>query len=379
MDPGLLIPSPSKLGGLHSKTTSAQFKRAASSTDRLKRQLLNTVRSHKLAVGKTMSRKTKRLPDIGAVTGGIQISDALKRGMKANTRGPSAQPLITSVLPPKTAVWQQQSLSVPIAGVHTSPTSVDDKKTSVGEKTPWGNLKHGKKPTFRKWSRTVRTAGQSHIRFDDTCECDDGKQARLTSGGACAPSADISEHEHAKNKLDEMELTLTDIDLTSIDSVDDTTGANAIHVPNSLPVASVHTPPPEPIVIVSPSIIGYDGSGHLNSANRAEVKVVETFVPKKKITRKFTRKTFKVGKNGGGTSVFFKKTIRRKTLPVQMNDDQGSISIESARQFLHDRNIIKRGSSTPDKLIFEMYNSIKCGSDIVNERDDIQVHNFMEN
>lgn len=428
IDPRLLIPSPSsKSGGARSKTASASSKRAALSTERLKRQLLNTVRSHKLASGKTMSRTIKRTLSGGHASknGGIQVSDALKRA------SPSPLPLRDTTIvaeprsrpPPSTTDFFKNkkarlfsSSSMPVSSTRAPQNAAGETKSGAEGKTPWGNLKHGKKPTFRKWSRTVRTAGQSHIRFNSVCEHNDGKQNTLVGSGSAdapdvgappgaVPGAELApaaapdvgappgtEPASKCQQVDTLDTGLTDVDLSSIDSADEIiVGADVVPdagAPMPIPMLTPPNPPnPRPghAIVTSPAIIGHNVDGHLNPANRADVKVTEIFVPKKKIIRQTTQKTFKVGKRAGGTSVFFKRTVKRKSLPspsAQNSDlragDQTPASIASARQCLYDRNMMRRGSSTPDELVLEMYRAIKCGSDVINERDDIQVHNFTE-
>ena len=500
IDANLLLPSSSTGGGGRSRTRGkTKSKSSSSSAERLKRQLLNRVRTHKNAgknTGAGQKQNQNQNPNqnpnqnqASAKLKSAQNQPVQKKNSGANNKNidsPAADENNTeSALQFLRANKKKlaSQLSAGGNGIYKSKRNSKSDQSSGGyallqskttrakhngdiagkryqiDKTPWGNLKNGKKPTFRKWSKTVRSPEErSHITFKETCEFNDGGTGQLIDNSSLN-SVHMTDEEMAERGL---EITDVNLSLNSDSDSEISGGRGGGNVSNNIdnmnhhsdndfkfspallnspalssspvvspilsPIASpVMSPVVSPTHILSPiaspvmspiaspvmspiaspvmfnTNVAYSVPSALTAPSALPVPPVtpvtpvtpvpiltdsqlsepaKMLVPQKKIIKQITTKTFKVGRKKNGVSAIFRKTVKANG-GKSVNHNGGNRNSSSkhvteleARQYLCDRNIIKRGSTMPRDLILEMYRSVKHGTDVVNERDDIQVHNF---
>ena len=137
------------------------------------------------------------------------------------------------------------------------------------------------------------------------------------------------------------------------------------------------------------SVIGTATSGSTNNDNKICIKTDNNFDiqnPKpdnvrriKKMKKVTTIKKYKLGrsKNKRTIGMLIKnRNTRREVLLAQR--DLKQTSINDVKQYLYDRNLIKRGTNVPNDVIRKMYENAKLTGEVYNLNNDIIVHNLSE-
>ena len=129
-------------------------------------------------------------------------------------------------------------------------------------------------------------------------------------------------------------------------------------------------------------------SGVSNNDNKICIKTANGYTPSdkpdnvrriKKMKKVTTIKKYKLGrsKNKRTIGMLIKnRNTRREVLLAQR--DLKQTSINDVKQYLYDRNLIKRGTNVPNDVIRKMYENAKLTGEVYNLNNDIIVHNLSE-
>lgn len=246
------------------------------------------------------------------------------------------------------------SPTIPKTSFASSPISVNtniqppplQKDPLIQQDVPYGCLKNGTKPTYRTWNKTMkRNPIETNINSDSIVLNSD-RQQKL---------------ENLKNKIKEKQSKQNqnkehNSDGLSINKINSVIGTSTIGATNNDKIC-----------------IKTDTSGDTPSDKPDNVRRIKKM---KKVT---TIKKYKLGrsKNKRTIGMLIKnRNTRREVLLAQR--DLKQTSINDVKQYLYDRNLIKRGSNVPNDVIRKMYENAKLTGEVYNLNNDIIVHNLSE-
>ena len=251
--------------------------------------------------------------------------------------------------------------TIPKTSFATSPISVNTniqpqplhKGPLIQQDVPYGCLKNGTKPTYRTWNKTMKKNPMETNISSDSIVLNSDRQQKLES---------------LKNKIKEKQSKQTQ---------------NKQHKSDGLSINSV-------IGSVTGTATGSATSGASNNDNKICIKPdTNGYTPSdkpdnvrriKKMKKVTTIKKYKLGrsKNKRTIGMLIKnRNTRREVLLAQR--DLKQTSINDVKQYLYDRNLIKRGSNVPnDDVIRKMYENAKLTGEVYNLNNDIIVHNLSE-
>jgi hypothetical protein len=112
--------------------------------------------------------------------------------------------------------------------------------------------------------------------------------------------------------------------------------------------------------------------------NNDELRLTTDILPLKKITKKFTKRTFHLGKSKKNrvVGVLIKnKNTRKKILHAQKEIKKTNIN--DIKKYLRDRGLIKVGSTAPSDVLRKTYENSILAGDIINLNKDNLIHNFL--
>ena len=91
------------------------------------------------------------------------------------------------------------------------------------------------------------------------------------------------------------------------------------------------------------------------------------------------KKVFNIGKNKKNKtiSVLLKNNTTRKKIENDKINLKKS-NLATVKNFLKKQNLIKFGTTAPNNLLREIYESTKLCGDIINENNTLLMHNFKE-
>ena len=245
------------------------------------------------------------------------------------------------------------SRTIPKTSFASSPISVNtniqplQKSPLIQQDVPYGCLKNGTKPTYRTWNKTMKKNPMETNISSDLIVLNSDRQQKL---------------ENLKNKMKEKQSKQNQNKQQNSDGL----SINTIN-----------------------SVIGTATSGATNNDNKICIKTDNNFDiqnPKpdnvrriKKMKKVTTIKKYKLGrsKNKRTIGMLIKnRNTRREVLLAQR--DLKQTSINDVKQYLYDRNLIKRGTNVPNDVIRKMYENAKLTGEVYNLNNDIIVHNLSE-
>ena len=245
------------------------------------------------------------------------------------------------------------SRTIPKTSFASSPISVNtniqplQKSPLIQQDVPYGCLKNGTKPTYRTWNKTMKKNPMETNISSDLIVLNSDRQQKL---------------ENLKNKMKEKQSKQNQNKQQNSDGL----SINTIN-----------------------SVIGTATSGSTNNDNKICIKTDNNFDiqnPKpdnvrriKKMKKVTTIKKYKLGrsKNKRTIGMLIKnRNTRREVLLAQR--DLKQTSINDVKQYLYDRNLIKRGTNVPNDVIRKMYENAKLTGEVYNLNNDIIVHNLSE-
>jgi len=99
---------------------------------------------------------------------------------------------------------------------------------------------------------------------------------------------------------------------------------------------------------------------------------------KKKIKKKTIKKKYTCGKSKTKKQIaIIIKGIETKNKVLKEQRDLRQVSIQTIRNYLYKKSFIKVGSTAPDKVLRDMYESIILTGDVNNKNSHILIHNYM--
>ena len=250
--------------------------------------------------------------------------------------------------------------TIPKTSFASSPISVNTniqpqplhKGPLIQQDVPYGCLKNGTKPTYRTWNKTMKKNPMETNISSDSIVLNSDRQQKLES---------------LKNKIKEKQGKQNQ---------------NKQHNSDGLSINSV-------IGSVTGTATGSATSGASNNDNKICIKTdTNGYTPSdkpdnvrriKKMKKVTTIKKYKLGrsKNKRTIGMLIKnRNTRREVLLAQR--DLKQTSINDVKQYLYDRNLIKRGSNVPNDVIRKMYENAKLTGEVYNLNNDIIVHNLSE-
>lgn len=246
------------------------------------------------------------------------------------------------------------SPTIPKTSFASSPISVNtniqppplQKDPLIQQDVPYGCLKNGTKPTYRTWNKTMKRNPIETNISSDSIVLNSDRQQKL---------------ENLKNKIKEKQSKQNqnkehNSDGLSINKINSVIGTSTIGATNNDKIC-----------------IKTDTSGDTPSDKPDNVRRIKKM---KKVT---TIKKYKLGrsKNKRTIGMLIKnRNTRREVLLAQR--DLKQTSINDVKQYLYDRNLIKRGSNVPNDVIRKMYENAKLTGEVYNLNNDIIVHNLSE-
>lgn len=246
------------------------------------------------------------------------------------------------------------SPTIPKTSFASSPISVNtniqppplQKDPLIQQDVPYGCLKNGTKPTYRTWNKTMKRNPMEQNINSDSIVLNSDRQQKL---------------ENLKNKIKEKQSKQNqnkehNSDGLSINKINSVIGTSTIGATNNDKIC-----------------IKTDTSGDTPSDKPDNVRRIKKM---KKVT---TIKKYKLGrsKNKRTIGMLIKnRNTRREVLLAQR--DLKQTSINDVKQYLYDRNLIKRGSNVPNDVIRKMYENAKLTGEVYNLNNDIIVHNLSE-
>lgn len=247
------------------------------------------------------------------------------------------------------------SPTIPKTSFASSPISVNtniqppplQKDPLIQQDVPYGCLKNGTKPTYRTWNKTMKRNPMEQNINSDSIVLNSDRQQKL---------------ENLKNKIKEKQSKQNqnkehNSDGLSINKINSVIGTSTIGATNNDNKICIKT----------------DNSGDIPSDKPDNVRRIKKM---KKVT---TIKKYKLGrsKNKRTIGMLIKnRNTRREVLLAQR--DLKQTSINDVKQYLYDRNLIKRGSNVPNDVIRKMYENAKLTGEVYNLNNDIIVHNLSE-
>lgn len=247
------------------------------------------------------------------------------------------------------------SPTIPKTSFASSPISVNTtiqapplhKGSLIQQDVPYGCLKNGTKPTYRTWNKTMKRNPIETNISSDSIVLNSDRQQKL---------------ENLKNKIKEKQSKQNqnkehNSDGLSINKINSVIGTSTIGATNNDNKICIKT----------------DNSSDIPSDKPDNVRRIKKM---KKVT---TIKKYKLGrsKNKRTIGMLIKnRNTRREVLLAQR--DLKQTSINDVKQYLYDRNLIKRGSNVPNDVIRKMYENAKLTGEVYNLNNDIIVHNLSE-
>jgi hypothetical protein len=113
------------------------------------------------------------------------------------------------------------------------------------------------------------------------------------------------------------------------------------------------------------------------NANEIEECKIEKREPRK-IKKKITRKKYSCGKSKTKKQISIViKGMESKNKVLREHRNLKQESIQNIKNYLYKKSFIKVGSTAPDKILRDMYESLVLTGDINNKNSHIMIHNYM--
>ena len=196
--------------------------------------------------------------------------------------------------------------------------------TNILPDKPWGNLKGGKKLTYRNWRIKTQKASKNN-------------------------------QEHQEHQEHQVQHT--------------------INIENKNTEES-HNISPSPVLSsnIQSSLKGGIKKEHITPS----ISKTSNILPiKKRITKTKTSKTYKLGRSlkSRKINVLLKnKTVKNKVIVAK--NKLKHVSLVDIKLYLKKHNLIKSGMSTPHSLLRHMYESAIMSGEVFNSNDDMLIYNF---
>lgn len=200
------------------------------------------------------------------------------------------------------------------------PSDTSSNTSLILPDKPWGNLKGGKKLTYRNWKTKTQKASTNQVQVQHTANSKDN----YIEPSSIVPPASTSTTSNIQKPLKISSITKKEHDTPTLSS----------ETSVSVPV-------------------------------------------KKRITKTKTSKTYKLGRSlkTRKISVLLKnKTVKNKIIVAK--NRLKHVSLVDIKLYLKKHNLIKSGMSTPHSLLRHMYESAIMSGEVFNNNDDMLIHNF---
>ncbi len=226
----------------------------------------------------------------------------------------------------------------------------------IDEEVPYGCLKTGVKPSFKKWSQLTRK------NYDDIDEI----IRRNTDANKHIPSTTI-----AAATINEPKVSKPTIE----PSVDIKTEKLKL-LKKKLSDLEKGVLNDEPVVeeIVIPKVII-----NSNNSNNADIDTsIKINDLSKKISKKLTKRKFTLGKSKihRKVGVLIKDNKTRKKI-IEAQKELKRTSMPDIKKYLKHHGLIKVGTTAPNDVLRKMYESSILAGDITNTNKETLIHNFV--
>lgn len=210
----------------------------------------------------------------------------------------------------------------------------------VDKTTPYGCLKGGNKPTYKEWKN--KTQKNNDI-------------VSLSEGGGGGEKSDREIHmQRLKQKIQER-------------NQDEPSFSPPPTPAFSSPAFSISTPILNPIPNPR-TIVSFNEKNENNDEDNKE----------KRIIKKTTRKTYKLGKSQkhNHVGILIKNNDTRKQVTSAQKELKKK-PINDVKTYLREHGLLKAGSNAPNDVIRKMYESSMLSGELMNNNKETLLHNFM--
>ncbi len=122
----------------------------------------------------------------------------------------------------------------------------------------------------------------------------------------------------------------------------------------------------------------YIESENLSEPIFTKESIIQKDKPNKKIKKKTIKKKYTCGKSKTKKQIaIIIKGIETKNKVLKEQRDLRKESIQSIKNYLYRKSFIKVGSTAPDKVLRDMYESIILTGNVNNKNSHILIHNYM--
>lgn len=250
--------------------------------------------------------------------------------------------------------------TIPKTSFASSPISVNTniqpqplhKGPLIQQDVPYGCLKNGTKPTYRTWNKTMKKNPMETNISSDSIVLNSDRQQKLES---------------LKNKIKEKQSKQNQNKQHNSDglSINSVIGSATSTAPGTVTSGASNN---DNKICIKTDTNGYTPSDKPDNVRRIKKMKKVTTIKKYKLGRSKNKRTIGM--------LIKNRNTRREVLLAQR--DLKQTSINDVKQYLYDRNLIKRGSNVPNDVIRKMYENAKLTGEVYNLNNDIIVHNLSE-
>ena len=250
--------------------------------------------------------------------------------------------------------------TIPKTSFASSPISVNTniqpqplhKGPLIQQDVPYGCLKNGTKPTYRTWNKTMKKNPMETNISSDSIVLNSDRQQKLESLKNKIKEKQSKQNQNKQHKSDGLSINSVIGSVTGTATGTATSGAS-----NN-----------DNKICIKPETNGYTPSDKPDNVRRIKKMKKVTTIKKYKLGRSKNKRTIGM--------LIKNRNTRREVLLAQR--DLKQTSINDVKQYLYDRNLIKRGSNVPNDVIRKMYENAKLTGEVYNLNNDIIVHNLSE-
>ena len=247
-----------------------------------------------------------------------------------------------ALFPSTTSTTTTSSLLKPLSTSSSlSPSSLTP---SLRNDIPYGCLKKGKKPTYRNYKRMMMNETRKS-NFDIVESLENVREKKLEELKQ-RQQEQVKEHQEKEDKYEPLKINLDDID-TNIAIQQDLEMTRKLK--NELAVI-----------------------------DELKVSSEEDLNKKKTLIKKTVCKKYILGKNEEKNLVsVLIKNAERKNEVIQAKQDLSRTKLNKVKQYLLQRNLMKKGSEAPATLLLEMFKSARLTGDIYNVNFNTMLETFV--